>query len=68
MGRQPGAAATIKMINLMRSAVVSAEGRFIRCSQIPEQGTQAMQLVKQVQDDGNALVVHSEVNDEILDQ
>jgi hypothetical protein len=49
----------------MKSALVSAERR---CADLLEKGTESIQLVKQVQDDSDALIVHPEINFEFLDE
>jgi hypothetical protein len=50
------------LIDLTRSAVISGG-----CADILEKGTKAMQLLKQVHN-GDALIVHTELHLEILDQ
>src|SRR5260221_3714480 len=47
--------------------IFGAIGQF-HCVNIPHQATQSVQLIEQMQDDGHALVVHAEIQPEILDQ
>jgi len=49
----------------MKSAVVSAERRCVRCADLLEKGTES--IVNQARDDSDALIVHAEISFEFLE-